>query len=603
MFSVLTKISSSNQNILLRTLMTFKNSRINTEYWEALKTYSSFKSPQTLGFSWVSKDKEVLNLLQKHFQPVMETFSLSEEHYTDTSSLSIDVVSIDQTRYNSDLYLNQTPHESVSIGGPSALAMAYFESERYVKQNSTLMPPIFATRNVADSNAYGSALQVHQRYAQRMAYTDSKYEGWNLFLVGLQRLLTPQTLDQALVADYLTVDFDWASIIHNNPLSIADICIRNECLTWKDKFNRFFNRNTTGTNTYHYAQESARILHSINDDLGGIFNQQGALSIGLSAKESNAIANKNKWLLSHHGIDASYISPHQLKHDYQLSPDFFPGGGAFYYAMDGNLKYDFWKKLEAAVIRNRSFVETWTLKKIVLDRDKHVVGVVVEQHGSERFIRTNHVYSSLGYNSRYHFSTTEKPTAFLSIANESVEDITTATGFSGFALVLGDSPKVPIAFNSHHTTRMARAYDSQYGELSLVKTTGGALMGSNAQYQVQHAANNVWYNEKIFGQDKFKLIAAKGCSRSINSGNSGKFSFFSGCVIGTGRGGKGVTDMFSDAMVAGSLLRQTEPSYRENTINITAVTNLQYKDRRLFFKKKTETPPAKLDTKKFIVKR
>lgn len=600
MFAVLNKTFSRNQNIILRTLFFSKNSTINAEYWDALKTYTSYKSPQTLGFSWVSKDKEYLALLQKHFQPIMETFDLSEEKKTDIPSIHVDVVNIDQTPYNNNFYLNQTPHESVSIGGPSALAMTYFESERYVKQNSTLMPPIFSTKNVMDSNAYGSALQVHQRYAQRMAYTDSKYEGWNLFLVGLQRLLTQQTLEQALTVDYLIVDFDWTSIINNNPLSIADICIRNECLTWQDKFNRYFNRATTGTDTYHYAQESARILRSIDNDLGGIFNQQGALSIGLSAHESQGIANKNKWLFSHHGIDSSYLTPHQLKSEHQLEPEFFPGGGAFYYAMDGHLKYDFWEKLEAAILRNRGRVERWTLKKIVLDIKKSVVGVIVEEKETERFIRTNHVYSSLGYNAQYHFNGTEEPTAFFSTSKENVEKITTATGFSGFALVLGDSPKIPIAFNSHHTTRMARAYDPQYGELSLVKTTGGALMGSNAQYQVQHAANNVWYNEKIFGADKFKLLAAKGCSRSINSGNSGKFSFFSGCVIGTGRGGKGVTDMFSDAVVAGTLLRQTEPSYREHSINISAVTNHQHIKRPFIFnQKKTTTSSDQLNTKKF----
>lgn len=602
MFLVLTKKFSSHQHILLRTLITSENKKINTEYWDALKTYFSFKSPEALGFSWVSKDEKILSILQKNFQPVIETFSLSEESYTDTSSISVDVVSIDQTPYNNDFYLNQTPHESVSIGGPSALAMSYFEAERYTKKKSTLMPPIFATKNATHSNAYGSALQVHQRYAQRMAYTDSKYEGWNLFLVGLQRLLSQQTLEQALVSDYLTVDFDWTSIAKNNPMSIADICIKNEWLTWQDKFNRFFNRPTTGTNTYHYAQESARILHSIDDDLGGIFTKEGALSIGLSANEIKAIANKNKWLLSQHGINSSYLSPDQLKNDYQLSPKFSPGGGAFYYAMDGHLKYDFWKKLEAAVLKNRGRVETWTLKKIVLDKHKQVVGVIVEEKGAERFIRTNHVYCSLGYSARYHFNTIEKPTSFLSSSHETIENITTATGFSGLALVLGDNPKLPIAFNSHHTTRMASAFDPQYGELSLVKTTGGALMGSNTQYQAQHAANNLWYNEKIFGENKFILVAAKGCSRSINSENSGKFSLFSGCVVGTGRGGKGITDMFADAVVAGSLLRQTEPDYRENSININAVVNHQHESTGLFFKKKNSvTSPAQLNIKKFKV--
>ncbi len=599
MFSVLNKSFSSNKIFLLRTFMTFKNSKINAEYWDALKTYTSFKSPQTLGFSWVTKDKETLNLLQKHFQPVMDTFNLSEEHNRDTSPIFVDVVSIDETPYNNDFYLKQTPHESVSIGGPSAIVVTYFESERYVKEKSILKPPIYAIRNVTDSNAYGSGLQIHQRYAQRMPLSDSKYDGVNLLFVGLQRLLAPQTLDQALTADYLTVDFDWVSIMNNNPMSIANICIKNEYITWQDKFNRFFNKTTTGANTYHYAQESARILQSVDNDLGGIFNQQGALSIGLSENESKAIAYKNKWLSRDHGIESSYLSPHQLKADYQLSPEFLPGGGAFYYAMDGYLKYDFWEKLEAAIIKNQGCVETWTLKKIVLDKDKHVVGVIVEEKNAERFIRTNHVYASLGYNARYQFKATEKPTSFFSTSNESVENITTATGFSGFALVLGDSPKVPIAFNSHHTTRMASAYDDQYGEISLVKTTGGALMGSNTQYQVQHAANNVWYNEKIFGKNKFKLIAAKGCSRSINSENSGKFSFFSGCVIGTGRGGKGVTDMFSDAIVAGSLLKPTKPPYRENSININAVINHQYEKRDFFFKKKnTETSLVKSETKK-----
>ena len=543
-----------------------------TEYWNGLQKYLSFKSPQALGFSWVTNNQALRAILQKHFASVLDTYHLMDEPSSVTPGSVVEVVSVEQTAFNSDTYLKQVPHESISVGGPSALVMAYFEAERFVHKNTAQQPPIFATQSVTDSNAYGSALQIHQRYAQRMAYTDSKYEGWHLLKVGLERFFSTRTLEEALAADYLTVDFDWESIWRTDPLAIIDICIKNELTTWQDKLNRWRDAKTTGSHTYHYAKESARILKAIDGDVGGIFSQEGAMSIGLSEKEYKAITHKNKWLLKRYHIESMPIAASTLEANYGISPNFFKGGGAYYYPVDGYLRHDFWHKLEKAILKNKGLVGSWILKKIVLTaKQDQVVGVVVEEDSIERFIRTDHLYVSLGYNAKYQFKTAKNNESIWSTIHKPfVENVTTATGFSGMALIFGDGPGVPIAFNSHHTTPVAKAYDPVYGPLSLVKTTGGALMGSNTQYQVQHAVNNLWYNEKIFGRDKFSLFATKGCSRSVNSGNSGKFTMFPGLVIGTGRGGKGVTDMCADAVVAGQLLRVTEPPYREHTLDISA---------------------------------
>lgn len=542
----------------------------NTDYWETLKKYPSFKSPQALGFSWVSTNNELRTLAQKHFASVLDTFCVADAPVMNAKGSVVEVVSIDQTAFNTDICLKQLPQASISVGGPSALVMAYFEAERFANRGTGQRPPIFSTQSVTQSNAYGSALQIHQRYAQRMAYTDYKYEGWHLLKVGLQRFFSTRTLEEALVADYLTVDFDWDSIWRNDPLAIADIYIKNELTTWHDKLNRWRDAETTGSKTYHYAKESTRILKAIDADVGGIFSQEGAISIGLSKKEYDAIEKKNKWLLKRYHIESIPISVSTIAKEYGFFPDFSKGGGAYYYPADGYLQPDFWHKLEKGILKNKGLVASWTLKKIVLtEQQDKVVGIVVEEDSTERFIRTDHLYVSLGYNTKYKFKTAKNSkTLWPTPHTPSIENVTTGTGFSGIALIFGNGPNVPIAFNSHHTTPIARAYDSVYGPLSLVKTTGGALMGSYTQYQVQHAANNVWYNEKIFGPEKFRLLATKGCSRSINSGNSGKFTVFPGLVIGTGRGGKGVTDMCADAVVAGQLLKTTEPPYRAHTLDI-----------------------------------
>lgn len=136
----------------------------NEEYWEALKRYPAYKSPEAFGFSWVSNNQTLREIVQKHFPSVLNTFHVMDEPNLNTKGSIVEVVSIDQTVYNSGNFLQQSPHESICVGGPSALVMAYFEAERFSNKN-TSKQPLYLRHN---QSLIQTPMEVRYKYIKDM---------------------------------------------------------------------------------------------------------------------------------------------------------------------------------------------------------------------------------------------------------------------------------------------------------------------------------------------------------------------------------------------------------------------------------------------------
>lgn len=122
-----------------------------------------------------------------------------------------------------------------------------------------------------------------------------------------------------------------------------------------------------------------------------------------------------------------------------------------------------------------------------------------------------------------------------------IEPVICGTGYSAFLLV-GGNIKRPINSNYSHFTPL-KTIKKNNRFYTLIKATCGGNIGSNV-FCIDHAINNLFYATNIvFPNFSVDIIMARSCSRPLNKKNSGiNTEVFPGLFMGTGFGGKGITD-------------------------------------------------------------
>ncbi len=502
-------------------------------------------SPAAPGYTWVTPDTELQQIVARHFPKVFE----STHSFSGLQAAQHTRVNVIPPHKIPQTAKHHPEVDSVAVGGPSAQLFTYMATQIHRRNTSiATQPPLYVIDDIGLANWPFSARQLHPRYAYRMSHA-LEYSGLNMLRHALIRMLRSPELQDTQRANYYCIDFSLYQLLQKDLLSLLSICLSNELTTWIDAIQGLLRLPTTATQTIAFAQSSLKIISAIDDELGGkLLQQDGALNIALSAKDNAALDARHR-ILRRYNVDSQPITSRQLSERYGLNVNIESGfGGAYYFPNEGCLAFDAYQQLNTAIRHNAGTVYAGrTLTDIVVSNDK-VDGVVLQdQNGQQDFIPSRHgVYASLGCRAQYQLDPELRYSSWHNSAFlQGFDPSTTATGLTSIGILEGKLP-LPIAGTPHHWTPIA-----EEGPYTLVTGTGGAAIGTYDQYNFHQAAHHNWLSQRILGRT-YRILAAGGCTRAIGSQNTEKMTPLTsrGGLLHSNAGGKGITGAAASAAVA-----------------------------------------------------
>ncbi|MBL0318980.1 MAG: FAD-binding oxidoreductase [Alphaproteobacteria bacterium] len=494
---------------------------------------------------WVSTDKRLVDFVSKNFADEVNGHALAAP-----SNLCVDQPLKTFIAHDSDLkrknykFAEDRPAVAVLSGGISALWAAYLMTDLWSKKRlpDWQSPPIYVEpidikRSPSKS---GSSGQFHVSHATPM-YTDPAFSALSILGLSLYRTVASENFER----DNYTVGQIFPPALFN-PFFGRNVWHVGAGYLWnglKYKYQKIRGHDTILDKTIPMAISSGKIMDQVSVDLGQpLLHRKNTIRIAYNEAETKEM-EEMAVMLKRYGIECKKISLDEVHKKVGTLPTFGDGGSAWEVEGDGNINPNTFEILTQAIRKKGGIVIRGQVNSILINsKSNEVSGVGIDegfdQHDipKETIIRTSKVYTSFGANAEYNV---EKAVKLLN----PIEKITPASGYSAYLLVEGDI-KCPIDSNNSHFTPIKTITDEQTRETwTLVKTTCGGAIGTK-RLPVGAAINNLWYAAKvIFPQKRVEIFSVKSCWRPINALNSGVITeIANGLFIGTGFGGKGITD-------------------------------------------------------------
>lgn len=504
-----------------------------TEFREFLASNSSRYIKPREGFSWITQDKKVQELVQTHCPEINSTFKLD---------MSSQVWENGEPKHNTVEFVNSLPSFTkeappkkasvITVGGIPSLFSAYYHSEMY-KQGIFLPedgPPVHILPPKIDfSTGFGSSMQFHVSHASPM-YADKEFSSLKILARSVNRQLglfpaNPES------SSYTVADTPLENLINPQIINVGLGYMLNE---YRYKFRSLLGKSTIVDESIQLAITSGIAMDRISSTLDDfILERKGTIRIAYDQEETKE-AEELALLLRKHGIKCKKVSLDEVFNLTGATPKVAEGGSFWEVEGDGNLNPRIIDILCKKIVENGGIIIEGMVEKIVRDAESgELSGLVVSESGKERFLATGSAYLSLGPHAKYVDCTGSKM--------KPVEPVIAGTGYSSFILV-DKEIKRPLDANNHHFTPMKTFTNDAGIKQTLLKATGGGAIGTDG-FNRDHALNNLYYaTQVLFSDVHVDIIAAKSCVRPLNKQNSVNLQTpLPGAIIATGWGGTGIT--------------------------------------------------------------
>lgn len=515
-----------------------KQSESINEFLAHVKKNSRFVAPKE-GFIWQTTDSKLKDIVYKNFSTICNQTGLLDKQRERAPINTTIIIKNSKISQCTKLESLQS-YSSVSAGGFPALWSAYIQSLLYKKgflSSEDKLPPVYILpANMKNSAYFGSSTQYHVSHAAPM-YTDPEFGTFNIIMASMKRTLFPSQ-NNPEKDNYMIAEISPKEILNKNVLSVGIGYLFNEI---KYKFQSKLGLNSIADETIRLAISSGLIMDDISKELGeDILIRDNTVRVAYNQSETDEMV-KLKKQLAKYDIKCKEIPLDKVKKLTGTKPNISEKGSVWSIEGDGYLNPNIINILIEAIKKNGGKILEGFVSEIYYNEDKQKVEElkVVQNAGTEnessQIIKSNSVFTSFGARANYQFDKKIKK-------SKNPEFIISGTGYSAYLIVEGNIKK-PIDSNNTHFTPLSVAQDSYGNDITLVKSTCGANIGSNS-FCIDHAVNSLHYATKIiFVDKKVDIICAKSCSRPLNGLNSAKINeIIIGLNVATGFGGKGVTD-------------------------------------------------------------
>jgi hypothetical protein len=455
--------------------------------------------------SFFTKNKNIINIAQ---DILGENYCDFEINKIEEKPSEITFSDINNSKFLDNYLKNKGKKIMIAAGGPAAEEQIIIAvSDPNIKNKFDEF--IYLTRNYLESNANHSTKQIHSRNSSAL-YANDHFAGHKLLLHSICKKLFPKK--------YNILDINYPKIDVKLSLNskLLKIYFKNE-LNWiYQKIRKIANLRTDYDLDLEKTKKSIEIQHNIE--------KKHNINLKIDSLPAIEIILKNQ---KYKNKSNNKLSKSQIKDIFGTENSIMD---ILIFKEDNVLRYDI-HKINAKIAQENGakWLENTEIKEILLDNDK-LAGIVTKNN---QYIYSSKLHLSLGYKAKYKFDTKFK----INNLNNNI----IATGISS-VIIVRNSLKTQKIFNISSAILLNDIYISlidKNQDYIILKIAAGANIGSN-KYKNSYFFNILEHLKIIFTSDLAGILSCYGCSRSINSNNSTKFTKIGkDIIISDGKGGSG----------------------------------------------------------------